>query len=189
MSLIDELRTFPEQIDPAPAGAEMLFREARRRARRRRAKRVATGLGAFVVLMAGAVGALRASGAKAVGGGHVDTAAASGAARLLTCTGDEAVRPVAFTISCADGNARLTKTAWTAWTSLGATGTTDFGLNLCDPYCAASRLSYFPGSTVRLKDPVETRHGRLFELLVVRYRDAGRQKTFSMSWEGVPAFS
>jgi hypothetical protein len=56
------------------------------------------------------------------------------------------------------------------------------------PYCAASKMSYFPKSTVRLTDPVTTKHGRLFSSLVVHYQLKGKSKVFSFSWKGDPSF-
>jgi hypothetical protein len=56
------------------------------------------------------------------------------------------------------------------------------------PYCAASKMSYFPKSTVRLTDPVTTKHGRLFSSLVVRYELEGKSKAFNFSWKGDPSF-
>ena len=112
----------------------------------------------------------------------------SPAVKILACSGAMLVRPSNFVISCADANAALTKTHWTTWNSRGATGTTRFALNLCNPYCAASPISYFPKSTVRLSAPVMTKHGRLFSKLVVRYIYRGKAKTFGFSWAGDPSF-
>jgi hypothetical protein len=67
-------------------------------------------------------------------------------------------------------------------------GTTRFALNLCTPYCAASKMSYFPHSTVRLTRPVATKHGRLYSRLVVHYLLKGKATTFSFSWSGDPSF-
>ena len=64
-------------------------------------------------------------------------------AKAWTCQGTEVVRPVNFIISCADAGARLTNTKWSSWTTTGAVGETTFALNLCKPYCAASKISYF----------------------------------------------
>jgi len=108
---------------------------------------------------------------------------------MLTCAGKTVVKPVGFVISCADANSELTATHWTSWNARGAVGTTRFGLNLCIPYCAASRMSYFPRSTVRLSAPVPTKHGRLFSKLVVAYRLHGKTRKFDFSWVGIPAFA
>ncbi len=98
------------------------------------------------------------------------------------------VRPTSFVITCADGNASLTATHWSTWSASGAVGTTRFALNLCTPYCAASKMSYFPHSTVRLTRPVATKHGRLYSRLVVHYLLKGKATTFSFSWSGDPSF-
>jgi hypothetical protein len=110
------------------------------------------------------------------------------AAKILTCTGTTVSRPSNFVISCADANAALTKTHWSTWNANNATGTTRFALNLCVPYCAASKMSYFPNSTVRLSAPVMAKHGRLFSKLVVRYSLRGKIVSFSFSWAGDPSF-
>ena len=116
------------------------------------------------------------------------TPAKSPAVKILTCDGATLAKPSNFVISCADANAALTNTHWTTWNSRGATGITRFALNLCNPYCAASPISYFLKSTVRLSAPVMTKHGRLFSKLVVRYIYRGKAKAFSFSWAGDPSF-
>ena len=110
------------------------------------------------------------------------------AAKILTCTGTTVSRPSNFVITCADANAALTKTHWSTWNADSAKGTTRFALNLCKPYCAASKMSFFPNSTVRLSDPVMAKHGRLFSKLVVRYIYRGKADSFSFSWVGDPSF-
>ena len=112
----------------------------------------------------------------------------SPAVKILTCTNTTVSRPSNFVITCADANAALTKTHWTTWNAKGATGTTRFALNLCNPYCAASKMSYFPNSTVRLSAPVTAKHGRLFSKLVVRYIYRGKTDSFSFTWTGDPSF-
>lgn len=109
-------------------------------------------------------------------------------ARILTCTGTTVSRPSNFVISCADANAALTKTHWSTWNAKGAIGTTRFAFNLCEPSCVASKMSYFPNSTVRLSVPVTAKHGRLFSKLVVRYIYRGKTASFSFSWTGDPSF-
>jgi len=104
--------------------------------------------------------------------------------KVLTCTGTTVARPSSFVISCADANAQLTQTHWTSWNATSATGTTRFALNLCEPSCVASKMSYFAHSTVRLTAPVATKHGRLFSKLVVSYVLRGKASTFSFSWVG-----
>lgn len=108
--------------------------------------------------------------------------------KVLTCGGKTVVKPSTFIISCADANTELTATHWTSWTARSATGTTRFGLNLCNPYCAASKFSFFPGSTVRLSAPVIAKHGRLFSKLTVTYKLHGKTKTLGFSWSGDPSF-
>ncbi|MGH9106238.1 MAG: hypothetical protein ACRDZX_10455 [Acidimicrobiales bacterium] len=110
--------------------------------------------------------------------------------KLLTCTGKTTVRPVDFVISCADANAQLTRTRWSTWGSRAAKGRTRFALNLCQPNCAASKMSFFPGSPVELSAPLRTKHhGKLFSKLAVHYNLHGKAKVFSLSWKGSPSFS
>lgn len=150
-------------------------------------------------LAGAAVAALALSGSLA----YVFVAAAPGSAasstasrttkpalvRMLTCSGKPVLKPSSFVISCADANSELTDTHWTKWTATGAVGITRFGLNLCNPSCAASRISFFPKSVVQLSAPVATKHGRLFSKLVVTYKLHGKTQHFPFSWAGIPAFS
>jgi hypothetical protein len=108
---------------------------------------------------------------------------------LFSCTNKVVVRPGTFIITCADAYTQLTSTKWTEWGSTTAVGTTRFAMNLCTPSCVASKMSYFPGSVVRLTTPVRTAaHGWLFSKLTVTYRFHGKMKTFHFSWSGDPAF-
>jgi hypothetical protein len=108
---------------------------------------------------------------------------------LYSCTGKVVVRPGSFVITCADANTLLTATKWTRWGSTGAVGTTRFAMNLCNPSCVDSRITYFPKSVVRLSGAVRTvAHGWLFSKLAVTYRFHGKLKTFDFSWTGDPAF-
>jgi hypothetical protein len=103
------------------------------------------------------------------------TASAATLPHLRTCAGANVVKPKgAFTLSCADANSQLDHTAWKTWTSTSATGTTTFGLNLCTPYCAASKMSFFPHSSVKLD---RARNGR-FTRVTVHYVLHGKTKTF-----------
>jgi hypothetical protein len=99
---------------------------------------------------------------------------------LLSCTGKRLVRPTGMVvIACGDGNAELVKTVWSSWTNSAATGTTDWGQNLCTPDCAASRITDFPNSGVRLSDPTQTSHGLVFEKVTVHYKVHGKTETYS----------
>ena len=108
------------------------------------------------------------------------SASASASARLRSCSGQALFEPKGTVVlACADANTEITSTHWTAWTDAGASGTTDFGLNLCTPTCVASRISFFPDATIRLLAPRQTAHGLLFTRAVISYRRGGRQKTFT----------
>jgi peptidoglycan/LPS O-acetylase OafA/YrhL len=103
--------------------------------------------------------------------------------KLLSCARSTVLRPGAFTISCADGYIELTKAHWSKWSLRVAKGTTDFGMNLCEPNCAASSISFFPNSHVVLSSPISTRYGNVYSSLVVHYRLDGKEKSFSFSWK------
>jgi hypothetical protein len=113
---------------------------------------------------------------------------ARGVVKMLGCSGKTVYKPATFVVTCADGNTMLTETHWTSWTAAAATGRTRFGLNLCNPYCAASKMSFFPHSTVRLWRPVSTKHGRLFSEMRVVYVLHGKTKVLAFSWLGDPSF-
>lgn len=145
------------------------------------------GIAALALVIGGAATALP-SIASAGARPAAPRAASIGRVKLLSCTGKPVVKPATFVISCGDGNSELTATHWTSWTSSRAVGTTRFGLNLCNPYCAASKMSYFPDSVVRLTAPTSTKHGELYSDLVVTYKLHGKTKSFSFSWRGDPSF-
>lgn len=99
--------------------------------------------------------------------------------RLLSCTGSPLLRPAGTVVlACADANTELTKTHWRTWDATSATGITDFGVNLCTPSCAQSRIRFFPGSAVRLVEPRRTSKGLVFTRAVITYRLHGSRRTF-----------
>jgi hypothetical protein len=166
---------------------ELLFKEAQQRARRRKLRWFA--LVVAVVLTAGVVADVTngAGGSTARSHGPVPPLALSGA-KVLTCGGADVVRPRNYIITCADAYTQLTKTHWTSWTSTRAVGTTTFAMNLCTPYCAASKMTYYPRSAVSFTSPISTKNGALFSLLTVRYRSGGRPHVFRFSYRGDPSF-
>ena len=94
---------------------------------------------------------------------------------ILSCLGKPLLRPEGTVVlACADANAELKATHWTSWTSSAATGTTDFGLNLCKPSCAASHIVFFPHSHVRLGDVKHTAHGAVFSRATITYTQHGK---------------
>jgi hypothetical protein len=110
----------------------------------------------------------------------IASAGTSASARLGSCSGQLLFKPTGTVVlACADANTEIKATKWTSWTNSGASGTTDFGLNLCTPTCVASRISFFPGATIRLSAPKHTAHGLLFTRAVIGYRLHGEQKTFT----------
>ena len=109
------------------------------------------------------------------------TAVAAGASpKLLSCAGSPLIRPTGTVVlSCADANSELKSTRWSSWSASGASGKTDFGLNLCMPDCAASSIHFFPASTVRLLDAKHTSKGLLFTRVVVGYQLDSKQRSFT----------
>ena len=190
-----DLLTAPPRCDDATVSLEstahqnqLLFREAKRRERRRRLRWLAMSLAGVAV-----VGALVGASYGAFGSSPSPTGAPSASvgakldAKVVTCQGTTIARPSTFVVTCADAYTQLTKTRWTSWNSTGAVGVTTFALNLCKPYCAASKMSYFPDSSVRFSAPVSTSRGKLFSLLVVHYKVDGATKTFRFSFRGDPS--
>ncbi|HEY5304587.1 MAG TPA: hypothetical protein VIJ86_11110 [Acidimicrobiales bacterium] len=170
--------------NPWDTTVEVLFKEARRRERRRRLRRWGS-----VVLVVGIVSVAMVVGVRYAGSslpssrGPVSVASNT-SVKVITCSGSSVVRPRTLVVSCADANTVLTSTRWSTWNVKGANGTTTFGMNLCTPYCAASPISYFPHSTVRLYAPETSAHGTHFSELVVTYDVSNKVKTFDFSWTG-----
>jgi hypothetical protein len=192
MTLITHPNEIPEvPISPTESTStetlELLFREAKQRARRRRLRWFALVLA--TALTAGVVAGVTygAGGSTARGHSPVPPLALT-SAKVLTCQGTDVVRPTNYIITCADAYTQLTKTHWTSWTSKSATGTTTFAMNLCKPYCAASKMTFYPHSAVSFTSPITTRHGSLFSLLTVHYRSGGREHVFHFSYRGDPSF-
>jgi hypothetical protein len=166
---------------------ELLFKEAQQRARRRKLRWMAVVLA--TVLTAGVVAGVTygAGGSTARSHGSMPPLALT-SAKVLTCQGSDVVRPRNYIITCADAYTQLTNTHWTRWTAKSAVGTTTFAMNLCKPYCAASKMTFYPHSAVSFTSPVATKHGSLFSLLTVRYRSGGLSRVFHFSYRGDPSF-
>lgn len=167
---------------------ELLFKEAKQRARRRKLRWFAVVLA--MALTAGVVAGVTygAGGSTARSHSSVPPLALT-SAKVLTCQGADVVRPRNYIITCADAYTQLTSTHWTHWTAKSAAGTTTFAMNLCTPYCAASKMTYYPNSSVSFTSPVTTKHGSLFSLLTVHYRSGGRTHVFHFSYRGDPSFT
>jgi hypothetical protein len=67
---------------------------------------------------------------------------------------NEAMKPRAITVTCADANFRITGITWTAWTNRRARGSGTAKVNACNPNCVQGRFRSYPGVTVRLSHPV-----------------------------------
>jgi len=106
--------------------------------------------------------------------------ASSPSPRLLSCSGKPLQRPTGLVVlSCADANSEIRATHWTSWGRTSAVGTTDFGLNLCTPTCAASTITFFPNSVVRLTGVTKTKQGLRFSRAVIAYVLHRKRKTFT----------
>jgi hypothetical protein len=109
-----------------------------------------------------------------------DAATPSALPALLSCGGSRLVRPTGTVVlACADANTEISKTHWHTWRAASATGTTDFGVNLCIPSCVASRMRYFPDSTIRLLGAERTRNGLVFSRAEITYVLDGVHRTFA----------
>ena len=169
---------------------KLLFKEAKQRERRRRLRWLS--FAAALILMAGvASGIAHAAASSSGGSGHGSPGALATVteAKVVTCQGSNVTRPRTFIVTCADANTQLIDTHWTKWTSASAVGTTTFAMNLCKPYCAASKMSYFPHSTVQFSSPISTKRGRVFSLLVVHYASDGHAHVFRFSFKGDPSLN
>jgi hypothetical protein len=155
------------------------------------AKPAATALLALTAFSTAFTGAVLSATAGAAAAGAASPAKVSPSLPgVLNCKNKVVVRPSTLVLACADYNAELTKTHWATWGATRGSGTTDFGLNLCVPYCAASKVSFFPGSKVQVSAPVMTKHhGHLFSKLVVTYKLKGKTHQYSMSWKGTPQYA
>ncbi len=112
--------------------------------------------------------------------GSANAAAASRVPALLSCGGARLVRPAGTVVlSCADANTQISRTHWRTWTKGSAAGTTDFGVNLCTPTCVASRIRFFPDSTIRLLGAERTRNGLVFSRAEITYVLGGVHRTFT----------
>jgi len=108
------------------------------------------------------------------------TSASLALPRLLSCSGKPLLRPTGLVVlSCADANSEIRATRWTSWGRTSAVGTTDFGLNLCTPTCAASKITFFPKSLVRLTGVTKTKHGLRFSRAVITYVLHGKRRSFT----------
>jgi hypothetical protein len=166
---------------------ELLFREAKQRARRRKLRWM--GLVLVMALSAGVVaGVTYGAGGSTARGHSSPSPLALTSAKVVTCQGADVVRPRTYIVTCADAYTQLTNTHWTEWTAKSAVGTTTFAMNLCKPYCAASKMTYYPNSTVSFSSPMETKHGSLFSRLTVRYQVGGHVHVFDFSYRGDPSF-
>ena len=130
-------------------------------------------------LLAGAIVPLAAGFALAAGA-PASAKPATPLPRLLSCGGTRLLRPTGVVVlSCADANSEIKGTRWRSWGRSEAVGTTDFGINLCTPTCVASRIRFFPASTVRLRDVQTTSGGPLFGRAEITYTLNGVRRTFT----------
>jgi hypothetical protein len=169
---------------------KLLFKEAKQRERRRRLRWLSFFISLLIAaaFVSGIAYATVGSNAN-IGHGSPAALAVSTDAKVMTCQGTDVVRPRTFIVTCADAYTQLTDTHWTRWTSTSAVGTSTFAMNLCKPYCAASKMSYFPDSTVQFSSPLSTKRGQVFSLLVVHYVADGHTHVFRFSFKGDPSLN
>lgn len=67
---------------------------------------------------------------------------------VVDCLGKGKVEPGTFILTCADGNAYLSRLHWTTWNSEMATATGTLAENDCVPYCAAGHFHSYPALVV-----------------------------------------
>jgi hypothetical protein len=169
---------------------KLLFKEAKQRERRRRIRVLSLFVAVIVTVgVASSIAFAATSSGGNNGHGSPAALAVSTDAKVLTCQNSDVVRPRTFIVTCADAYTQLTDTHWTRWTSASAVGTTTFAMNLCKPYCAASKMSYFPHSTVRFSLPISTKRGQVFSLLVVHYVSDDQSHVFRFSFKGDPSLN
>jgi hypothetical protein len=178
----------PDSIDATQA-LELLFKEARSRQRRRRLRWMAGVLAGAVAVGVFVGVTYRAGGSSPRSSSGDAPLVVKTSAKVLACNGAKMVRPVNYIVTCADAGVQLTKTTWSMWNASEAVGTTDFAMNFCKPYCAASKITYFPNSSVHFSAPLSTKNGRLFSLLTVRYEYKGASHLFRFSYKGDPSFA
>jgi hypothetical protein len=104
-------------------------------------RRIAALIGAALVLPGLGLGfALATAGADAA---HAATASATATTPqrvLLDCLRKPTVKPGAYIMACADGNAGLQGLHWTAWAAKQASGYGTFYENDCTPSCVAGHF-------------------------------------------------
>ena len=178
----------PDSLEATHA-LELLFKEAKARQRRRRLRWLTFALAGIVAIGVLVGVTYRAGGSPPRGSNGDAPLAVKTSAKVLTCTGAKVVRPANYIVTCADAGVQLTKTKWSTWNASEAIGTTDFAMNFCKPYCAASPITYFPNSPVHFSAPLSTKNGTLFSLLTVRYQYKGTSHLFRFSFKGDPSFA
>jgi hypothetical protein len=116
--------------------------------------------------------ALTAGASAASAAGAVPAAVTAAAAKtphyvVLDCAGKPAVRPAAYTVTCADDGTGLEHLHWAGWTAHQASGAGFFYQNDCTPDCAAGTVIQYPAKVAFTgSDPVtghsaERRYTRL----------------------------
>jgi hypothetical protein len=111
-------------------------------------RNAATAGVAFAVAALAAAGTVTGLGLTA-GASAAPAAVTAAAARtphyvVLDCAGRPAVRPAAYTLTCADDGTGLEHLHWTGWTSRQASAAGFFYQNDCTPNCAAGTLIRYP---------------------------------------------
>src|SRR5262249_46462295 len=92
---------------------------------------------------------------------------------LINCAHKVSARPRLYTLACGDGTAGLSHLSWTSFGGATARATGIFGVNLCDPNCAAGKIERRRAKVVATRPG--TFHGkRTYTRLTVTATKTGR---------------
>jgi len=92
--------------------------------------------------------ATAACGAAASAATQVPQQAVASLPVVVNCSMKTQVRPGAFTLACADGNAYVGGMSWTAWGSSSALASGKYSFNDCIPNCLSGHGHTFSGLVV-----------------------------------------
>ena len=79
---------------------------------------------------------------------------------IVTCTGDSAVAPQTYVLTCADANTRLAHLVWSGWGTSTAHATGTLEMNTCTPNCAQGTFHSYP-ATVTARGSTEVGPGEI----------------------------
>jgi hypothetical protein len=104
---------------------------------------------------------------------------------VVDCLSKGKVEPGTFILTCADGNAYLSRLHWTTWNSEMATATGTLVENDCVPYCAAGHFHSYP-ALVMLWEP--ERYGSVQRFTeITEILPGGRPSVYNSHGKKLPA--